>query len=62
MLAATTEAQAELVRRYARMLRSASALAAMNGGVSARRVGTRSVGRFTRQPEAAQQIDHLAPR
>jgi hypothetical protein len=55
MPAVTTDAQAELVRRYARMLRAASASAAMTHGRSERRgAGTASVGRFTRPTAPAQ--------
>jgi hypothetical protein len=52
-----TDAQAELVRRYARMLRSASASVAMTRGGSERRVETVTSRRFTGPMAAGRQTD-----
>jgi hypothetical protein len=55
--AVTTDAQADLVRRYARMLRSASASAAMTREDFQRRAGTASSRRVTHPTAAGQRTD-----
>jgi hypothetical protein len=55
--ALSTDAQADLVRRYARMLRSASASAGMRRNGFERPAWSASSGRFTRPMVAEQRID-----